>query len=680
MSGLVGALRVTLGLNSAPYESGMRRAGTTARRTGRDISSSLGNAQRMAVTAFRGIAAAAGVATIGAGAATFLRYADAAKQLEAQLRLATRESGSFSRAQEDVRRVAAATRTGIEETASLYATFQRNARELGITQEQSARATETVSKAFQISGASAAEAAGGLRQFLQGVQSGTLRGEELNSVLENAPRLARLLADSLGLTIGQLRAMGQAGELTADKLIAALTDRRFTESIDAEFRQLPVTFDQAMTLVRNAAIETFGAFDRGGQFSQMIAEFFVQGSEGFAGMANDAERAGADIRSTLAALSDVFSPMVGGAERDFGIIAGMADSLREAINAVLSDLQWAYNQYVSIANAVDNFGASVLNPAMRLFSPGVPPGGVFAPGTRGNATFGDDFARRQANEFRARSSNAGIIGAAQEQLRPRSARTPVRSGGGGGGRRRRGGGGRTRAARPAQRIDPNDVGPSPYLEGPSVAEMDTMSAELEAARRTAIDLSDIVQNIPTLGDLITQQQREDMLSFTQAFREDLAGGLAQAVVYGRDLGDALVDSLKRAAAALLESSLLQLMGGGGGMSGGAGILGSLVSGIFGRPAVGTIPKFASGGSFKVGGSPGIDRNVLSLNDSPVAMVSRGETVGVGWGGGGGKVEIILRDAMLDARIAEGAGVTITRAYPAMKADMQASQSQSQRRR
>lgn len=232
---VVGALRVILGVNSAQYEAGMRRAQVTARRTGQDISRSLQSAQRSAIASFRGIAAAVGVVSFGAAAAAVVRYADAAKQLDAQLRLATARSGSFAKATEDVRRIAAGTRSGLEETATLYATFQRNALELGISQEQAARATETVTKAFQISGASAAEAAGGLRQFLQGIQSGTLRGEELNSVLENAPRLARALADGLGVTIGQLRAMGAAGTLTGEQVTTAILQA--SESIDSEDRK-----------------------------------------------------------------------------------------------------------------------------------------------------------------------------------------------------------------------------------------------------------------------------------------------------------------------------------------------------------------------------------------------------------------------------------------------------------
>lgn len=662
MAALVGALRVTLGANTAQYEAGMRRAQTTARRTGRDISTSLQGAQRTAVAAFRGIAAAAGVVSIGAGAATFLRYADAAKQLEAQLRLATRESGSFSRAQEDVRRVAAASRTGIEETANLYAVFQRNARELGITQREAARLTETVSKSFQISGASAAEAAGGLRQFLQGIQSGTLRGEELNSVLENAPRLARALADGLGVTIGQLRAMGAAGQLTGDLVKGAILQA--SDAIDAEFATMPVTFDQAMTQVRNAAITTFGGFDRGGQFSTMLANFFTQGAEGFAGMEADAVNAGASIRSTMSALSDVFGPMVSGAERDFGTIAGLADQLRGAIQAVLTDIQWAYNQYVRIANLVDT-GGSVIG------IPGILPPGMFAPGTRQQATFADDFARRQSNELRARSQNAGFIGAAQEQLRPRPGALPrVAAGGGGGGRRRGGGGGRAARPRPAQRTEPSDFA-SAYLEGETQSEMAERARYWREIETTVVDVSANLQAMPSLDEIFTANARDNMLDFAATFREDLAGGLAEAIVYGRNLGDVLENTLKRAAAALLQSGLMNLFASGLGAIGGGG-KGGILGSLFGT---------GSGFGFRAGGGPVLaGRSYMVGENGPEVLTMGGHGNVTPNNKMSGKVEIILRDALLDARIAEGSAVTISRVYPAMKADIQSSQAQAERRR
>lgn len=306
------------------------------RRSSAGIASSAGAVSRSlsgAGKALVGFVSAAGALRAAQG---FLALADQAKTLDAQLRLATQSSGSFAKAQDDVRRIANDSRAGIAETADLYGTFMRNARELGITQEQAARSTETITKAFTISGASAAEAAGGLRQFLQGIQSGTLRGEELNSVLENAPRLARALADGLGVTIGQLREMGQEGELTGQKVINALESA--ATSIDAEFNKLPVTFDQAMTQVYNSAVLTFGAFDQGGEFSTALANFITQGSDGFTDLESGARDMGIDIRSTLAGLSDAFGPFLSGAMEAFGIIGQEAKSLADSIRPLLGEI------------------------------------------------------------------------------------------------------------------------------------------------------------------------------------------------------------------------------------------------------------------------------------------------------------------------------------------------------
>jgi len=303
------------------------------RRSSAGIASSLGSISRVA-SAFG--AALGGISAV-ALARGLLQMADEAKNLDAQLRLATAQSGSFAQAQEDVRRIADSTRTGLKDTADLYGAFARNAHELGISQAQVARITETVSQTFRISGATTAETAGATRQLIQAFQSGVLRGEEFNSVMENAPRLARLLAESLGVPVGSLRAMAEEGKITADMLARAFSDTRFTDGIDAEFRQLPVTFDQAMTTLYNSAVITFGAFDQGGEFSTALANFITQGSGGFEGLADDARALGTDIRSTMAGLSDVFTPMLNGAMEAFGLISTETKSLSQQISNLFGE-------------------------------------------------------------------------------------------------------------------------------------------------------------------------------------------------------------------------------------------------------------------------------------------------------------------------------------------------------
>lgn len=609
-----------------------------------------------------------GLSAFGAvqGVRTFLDYADAAKTMEAQLRLATAASGTFSQAQEDVRRIAAETRTGIEETANLYATFQRNAVELGISQEQAARATQTVSEAFQISGATAAEAAGGLRQFLQAVQSGQLRGEELNSVLEQAPRLARLVADSLGITIGQLRAVAAEGQITGDKLVRALTERRFTDQLDAEFRALPVTFDQAMTQIRNAATIAFGAFDRGGELSTALANFALQGAESFASIERDAFEAGAEIRRVFDRLGDLFDPIGASAEANFGFVRnfihGIDGDLR-ALQRLFDDVTYNYwrfggGQTVSIRNAINS-----------------DPNYVPPPAFRDNARRGG----RADTSFRARTQNAGVNQAFADNLnyygggsRPRP---PVVNGGGGGGRARGSGGGRSRRTAPQRtpaelREDAYNAAYSETMAVPSFMRDGTLNQSIEAFNediRVAYGLSDdLTASLAQLAEIhldpLTREDQERIERFQRGFAEDLSSGLANAIVQGEDLGDALVSSIQRASAELLSSALLQLLTGGlfGGKSGIGGVasfLGSLFGGFL-----------ADGGEM----TPG--RFYVTGERGPEIVVPKVPSVVIPnhmlGGGGGGRSEVhvyVHPTSEFDVRIQRVSGAVVATAAPRIAA-------------
>lgn len=276
----------------------------------------------------------------------YLEIADAAKQMEAQLRLATPATVAFAEAQADVRRIAAETRIGLEATNELYSKFSRMSQDLGLSQLEVSRATETFAKTLKISGASTAEADAVTRQFGQALASGVLRGDEFNSVMEASPRLSRLLAESLGKPVGALREMAEEGELTADKLTRALTDARFTEGIDREFRALPVTFSESMQLVEDAASISIGAFDRGGRFSEMLVNFILGGVEGFSDLERAAEdfgittRAqleglGAVVEPTLSALFDGFNDDIGEANDNIESLLGLFDQLAGVIPGLL---------------------------------------------------------------------------------------------------------------------------------------------------------------------------------------------------------------------------------------------------------------------------------------------------------------------------------------------------------
>jgi tape measure domain-containing protein len=324
-------------------ERELRRSGRNADRELNGIEARASRFASRLSSLFAGVSAAA-------LAQQFLKIADESKKLDAQLKLATAGFGSFAQAQEDVRKIADQTRSGLSDTASLYANFVRGAKELGGSQADAARATETFSKTLKISGADTNQAASATLQFGQALAAGALRGDELNSILEASPRLARLLAESMGQPIGQIKQLGEEGKLTSDKLLTALTDRKFTSGIDAEFRQMPVTFDEAMTKVYNAAVISFGAFDRGGEFSTALANFVSDGADGFADLEKSAEQFGITVRSTLAGLGDAFDPLLQSGLSVFEQLGGGAFDLQQFIRTTLKEADALLNIGPSVAN------------------------------------------------------------------------------------------------------------------------------------------------------------------------------------------------------------------------------------------------------------------------------------------------------------------------------------------
>ena len=111
---------------------------------------------------------------------------------------------------------------------------------------------EQLNKQLALSGASGTSAQAAVLQLEQGLASGVLRGDELNSVMEQAPALAKSIAEYLGVGVGQLREMGSQGQITADIVKNALFSA--AEETNAEFAKTPMTWAQVWTAASNMAI------------------------------------------------------------------------------------------------------------------------------------------------------------------------------------------------------------------------------------------------------------------------------------------------------------------------------------------------------------------------------------------------------------------------------------------
>ena len=185
-----------------------------------------------------------GNALVGA-AASMGKVADAAKNMQSRMALVVGEGPKLQAAMKGVQDIALATGSSLEGTAKLFTKIADAGKTMKIGTEQALALTETISKSIAIAneGAEASQAA--LQQFVQALQSGVLRGDEFNSIMEQAPRLSKAMADGLGVTTGELRKLAEAGTLSAETVIQALQGQART--IDAEFAKLPNTIGRALT-------------------------------------------------------------------------------------------------------------------------------------------------------------------------------------------------------------------------------------------------------------------------------------------------------------------------------------------------------------------------------------------------------------------------------------------------
>lgn len=188
--------------------------------------------------------------------ATAISKVDAYTSMQNRLKLVTASQKELNQATSDTFAIAQRTAQAWDGVVQVYQRFSENAKALGINMQQVASLTDTVSKSIAVSGASAASAEAALMQFGQALASGVLRGEEFNSIAEQAPGLLKAIATGLGVNIGELRAMANQGQLTGDVVIKSLEKAK--ASVDNLFSKTDFTIAQSFTQLNNATIKFVG--------------------------------------------------------------------------------------------------------------------------------------------------------------------------------------------------------------------------------------------------------------------------------------------------------------------------------------------------------------------------------------------------------------------------------------
>lgn len=207
----------------------------------------------------------AGVVTVGAA----INKMDAYTNLQNRLKLVTNSQQELNQAMNDTFKIAQSSYQTWDSVVQVYQRFSENAKTLGINMEQTAKLTETVSKAVAVSGASTQAAEAALTQFGQALASGTLRGEELNSILEQTPALAKAIAQGMGITVGQLRSVAAEGEITGDVLVDALT--KSADSVEQLFQKTDITISQSIGLLSNELTKFIGEAGQSSGAANLLA-------------------------------------------------------------------------------------------------------------------------------------------------------------------------------------------------------------------------------------------------------------------------------------------------------------------------------------------------------------------------------------------------------------------------
>lgn len=291
-------------------EQGGKKAAAATRETQRSLADL--NSQLATVRS-----SAAGLAGAWAGAfAThqLIQFADTWNQLNGRLRLASSSSEDYVQSQRVLMEISQRTGTSLEANSNLYSRIAQSLRDAGYASADVAKVTETVATSLKLSGASTEEASSVITQLSQALGSGVLRGEEFNSIMENGGRLAKLLADGLGTTVGGLRNMANNGELTTNKIVPLLTN---VEILRKEFDTLPASISGSAQKVQNAFLAWVGgANDAVGASSTLTGVLD--------GLANNID----DVANTAGILVGV------GLARYFGNMVG---SVAQSTRAVLAN-------------------------------------------------------------------------------------------------------------------------------------------------------------------------------------------------------------------------------------------------------------------------------------------------------------------------------------------------------
>ena len=249
------------------------------------------------------IAAAAGV-VVGLGAAytklsvAAVRAEDRLNGLRSSLKTFTGSAAAADSALDSLRARAYEAGQPLDTYTQLFGQATFALKEHNASQKDVIDFTDILNKQASLSGASVQDMANGFRQLSQGLASGTIRAEEFNSILENTPGVAKLLSDSMGKSIGEIRQDMLDGKLTAEEFFQAVLDSK--EAVDKAFAESPQSLDQSMARVQAATSGFLAELSKAGGIGDNVKETVNTIADAFVAITRQLEDGSNPLLNTFA--------------------------------------------------------------------------------------------------------------------------------------------------------------------------------------------------------------------------------------------------------------------------------------------------------------------------------------------------------------------------------------------
>lgn len=267
----------------------------------------------LGMIALVGTVALTSVAALGLGK-NIIAAGDSASLATGRLNALTGDLDGARASYASLEDIAIKTGISVKDSANLMGRLTIAQDSLGASREELLRVSETLQKLSVVSGATGQEAAAGLRQLSQSLASGKLNGDELRSVLENIPLVAKAIAEGFMVDIGQLREMGKEGQLTGVKVFEALL--KASNKADTLFANMPTTVSRATGQVEAAWDKLLVKLDVQTGLSQSWAQFLSGLSVTIDSVANNSTA----LLSSLEKIKDM-ALVVGAAIAGWGLYA-----------------------------------------------------------------------------------------------------------------------------------------------------------------------------------------------------------------------------------------------------------------------------------------------------------------------------------------------------------------------